>query len=91
MKFLVKYVIVYVYIFVSFYYFLFLDLNLFNLELGMEGEFRSVDLVEDFLFDYLFLKLEGEKSLICFIGGEDDDDDDGYQSEGMEEVDWNKL
>lgn len=57
----------------------------------MEGESRSADSAEDSLSDHPSPKPEGEKSLICFIGGEDDDDDDdGHQSEGMEEVDWNK-
>lgn len=56
----------------------------------MEGESRSADSAEDSLSDHPSPKPEEEKSLICFIGGEDDDDDDGHQSEGMEEVDWNK-
>lgn len=67
-----------------------MDLNSFNLEPNMEGESRSADSAEDSLSDHPSPKPEEEKSLICFIGGEDDDDDDGHQSEGMEEVDWNK-
>jgi hypothetical protein len=56
----------------------------------MEAESRSADSAEDSLSDHPSPKLEAEepfKKGLAYIIGEDDD---GHQSEGMEEVEWNR-
>ncbi|XP_062590846.1 uncharacterized protein LOC134252389 isoform X2 [Saccostrea cucullata] len=61
-----------------------------HIEPDLEVESRSADSAEDSLSDHPSPKPEGEeaskKGLAYYIGEEDE----GHQSEGMEEVDWNK-
>ncbi|XP_061179694.1 uncharacterized protein LOC133206232 isoform X2 [Saccostrea echinata] len=61
-----------------------------HMEPDMEAESRSADSAEDSLSDHPSPKPEEEeaskKDLAYYIGEEDD----GHQSEGMEEIDWNK-